>query len=265
MRSYLKMHALDFENSNGLPTIEEREEDWLIANAPGWAMFLTPRYDDGVSAGENWIYNPVSETDSGPRAGEIVLGSFPNGARSLRSSGDDFFNFFQTAKINPNEWSFFAVFSHAPSPLPQYLVRPSSSDPEGERIGLMIGCTASDGENVLVYKSYESGTGNPVRLSHPFNLGARTAPTLMMVTFSTERGLAIFDGGGRVATAPGDTLPLNSDTDGDNNLIIMQNVRGDHGPYGILNSDLSRPENAGHRRAIEEFLMRKYGIPLGPQ
>lgn len=269
MRNYLKMHGMAFPNSNGLPQIEEREEDVMIANAPTWALFLTPRYEDSVSVAENWVYNPVMEVDSSPSTGEVALGEFPNGSRSLYQTDDAIFNFFQTASIRPDEWTFFAVINPmprtSPSVVPQYIIRHSDFSPENEHTGLVVGMTGSTLTNLLVYKSFSAATNNPVRLSHAFNFADRGAPSLVMVTFSVERGLAIFDGGEQVAAAPEDKMPLDINTDGDNNLLCLQNCRGDYGPMGILNTDLSHPENTGHRRAIERFLMSKYGIPEGPQ
>ncbi|MGO2241128.1 MAG: hypothetical protein ACTH5D_05155 [Halomonas sp.] len=259
MRNYIKLHGYEFSNSNGLPVVQEREEDTFIGNAPGWSLFSTPRYEDSVSVSNNTVLNAVTGADSESRNGNIALGQFQNGQRSVRATDAAPVNYYQTVAINPDAWSFLAVI--APSEgggVPQYLVRHSTTDEVGDKTGLIIGWTGNTTETLLVYKSFINASGNPVRLSHVMNLAQRSTPTLICVTFSTERGLSIFDNGVLVATAPDDKTPLDIDIDGPRNLMFLQNTRGDYGPMGLLNTDFSAAENAGHRRAIEKFLMQKY-------
>lgn len=227
---------------------------------PGWVAYHDPDY-----ASEEFSLNRAQGVNDVARF-PLVFSEFGNGQKCF---GEDIagpgFAINMNVSLNPNAWTAFHVIQPVDGGSglgPAKLVRWNQAAQEGD-ITLDIGFNRVNIDPYIVYESPTdptSGSGE-TRLTYDGGLADRTIPTLMMTTFSIENGLQIFDNGSLVESATNDKRPLTQGLDGDQSFF--RNSRGRFGLAGILNTDLGAPENTGHRKAIERFVMQKYGIPQG--
>lgn len=267
MNSYFKFHGVKLDNPVGLPRHIERPEDILRA-IPEWAILCVPTYS---SVAENYTRNIANDgVRTNPRNNtDLSLSEFETGlglpAYDMQINAG--FNFFITPRqINPNEWSCFGVIFPIPntesgSTAPQRLIRPTVVDDNLR--GIHVGWNRVGMNNIIVYDNLGGASGNPQRLSYPIDLVDRTAPTLVLVTFSTDRGLRIWDNGQIGAVNTDDHTPIDEGIDGSpDSYIGLQNMRGQCGPFGVLSLDLSRPEYTGYRVMLEQFCRARYGVDV---
>lgn len=261
MIKYQRVHGVEINASSTLPRLQVTPEGLAMGGVPGWLALSHPEYtvDDlriRNIAQSGSFFNIRYSSEGG-----ISFGEMPGGQLSIRSMDEASVNYEVGVDLNPDQWTAFAVVKPVvvDQAYPQAIFRPEEESRAGDEVGLQFGMSPST-RTVAIYDNPTSGSGS-TRLEYTgVNLSQRDSPSLLMATFSLSRGLAIYDGGQVVAQNPNDTRPLELSVSGERNLQFMRNARGDFGISGILGVDLSEPVNNGHRRAIEKFLMTKYGI-----
>lgn len=239
--------------SAALGAIHFTPEGVAMGAVPGWKMFLDPSYMVSGAPRNRAVKQSVTTAPEGPitintfrSTQEAAFRMYNNtiGTRSIRG----------LPAVNPNRWSFFIPFS-LPSSTGLSLTEIFRSNvlSEAGELCLRIAMTAN-GDVVI----YEGTTVDRLRWTPAVSLV--DSPALLMFTFSTDGGLNIFANGVRVASAA-DFRPLTEGFGaGEWRMFGNSNTRCDAGMIGMLDLDLSTPENAGYRRAIEQFLMTKYGL-----
>lgn len=265
MIRYQKISGITLEGNAGLPRVQITPEGRAMGAVPGWSVFLDPSYSQ---INPQYIRNRAQ-----PDGNDLVSdGSFEydeingNTAFLMTNEAGGMAHRPQKGNIDPDRWTVFFVgadmVATKPTAIPR-IIAPVDDTLEG--VALNFGYN-STGAAIVLYEQAQFDPGNPIRLRYdPLTpLFVRESPTLIMATFSVERGINIFDGGSLVKSEPNDTRPLTIAI-GKEESRWFRFVRGKFGMCGLLNTDLSAPENTGHRRAIERFLMTKYGIPEGPQ
>lgn len=251
---------LDAEN---LPVINITPEGEAMGAVPGWGVYVDPKTnpDGGQTVRNQAIRNGNATQDSGSRV--VVLGDINGTPAFDHTSESGQFNVdLPVNGINPEAWSVFFALSSGSGPNVQTIFAERPAVAAGDGIGLNVALNAA-GTNVLVYEGTGTGTGQISRFDTTSVL-SNGVPSLIMVTFSTSRGFALYKNGQLVNSDDSDKRPL---TNSQNANAVRHGfaARGLQGDMGILNIDLGAPENTGHRRSIEKFLMDKYGIPQGPQ
>lgn len=189
--------------------------------------------------------------------GAYSFSSFPNGVLAFDYVRDpeDILRSLTSADINPDRWTVFVV--QRPDAAPgrtRELLRTIDGTPGGEfspRVGIN-----SANERASIYNSSSDST---LRLGYTPPVSYDNRTVLLMFTFSIERGLAIFENGELGASAPNDTQPFTFGY-GAGEVGWNRQMAGLVGMTGLLDIDLSAPENTGYRKSIENFLMDKYGI-----
>lgn len=264
MIKYQKIQGVKLSEATSLPNIVRTPEGVAMGAVPGWAVLLDPAY---VSISDNTVLNRargvVSSADNTLTFNDLPSGH-PAFFAGITGGSSSPINIDGTADINPSAWTVIYVGrpQENDSFIPRICIPKSGAS---EVMSLNIGL-AADTRSTNIYENSINVGGQPIRLSYEpsNNFSERDSATLLMYTFSEDRGLAIFDGGEKVAEDISDTRPLDFGTAaGEWGFGISLN--GWHGLYGLLNIDLGAPENTGHRRSIEKFLMDKYDIPEGPQ
>ncbi|WP_375058423.1 hypothetical protein [Zobellella sp. DQSA1] len=156
--------------------------------------------------------------------------------------------------FNPDAWSSFFVFNTDLTEAVggRELIRPLIVNTPGYAPRITI----RTGGQFAVYDS----NGN-VRLEAA-GVIQNNVTILMMATFSTRNGLKIFANGHQVAINSADKNPLDNQYHGGQFEMFRNSptTNTQLGICGVLDIDLGWPEHAGYRRAIERFLMDKYGI-----
>lgn len=251
---------------NSLPTVHQTPEGRAMAAIPGWKMLIDPDY--ATSTG---VRNRAAPSSVAPLpGGDLFLGEFENGAPAFAIPDDESGQIgapIPGCDINPEGFSFFWVVSDFAGQAGRHYVLRTLEQEEGVIAPSIAMVRFAEEDWVTVYEDSVNATGRPVRLNLTLTGSERltlSTPRLIMVTFSTAHGLSIYVDGEMKASDPSDTRPLNFGFNGDE-LAAFISLRAKMGMAGLLNIDLNAPENTGHRRAIEKFLMDKYGIPQGPQ
>ncbi|WP_193090871.1 hypothetical protein [Halomonas colorata] len=253
MRRYQMLQGVQVPNSN-LPSIEITPEGRAMGAIPFWNTLLDPDY-----VSDNKIRNRAIKAtlQNNEDPGTYTFSSFANGARAFNypSGSENLLRSLSSTDINPERWTVFVVQRpNSDAAQAREVLRSIDSAPADEFSPRMGINTANS--RASIYKSSSDAT---LRLGYtpPVNYNNRTV--LLMFTFSVERGLAIFEDGVLGAAAPNETQPF---TFGYQAGAVGWNrqMAGLVGMAGLLDADLSAPENAGYRRSIERFLMTKYGI-----
>lgn len=261
MIKYQKVNGVSLSDDTGLTKIPVSDEGRAMGSVPGWQVLFDPSY-----AVDGRIRNRAQPGDNElPIVGPMPI-SERDGQDIFDQESDPLIARHSKGAVNPNAWSvFWCGRADVVSGAVPRIVAPVENDYEEEEDFVLNVGTASDGYTVNIYQ--QSGfVTNTIRLGYQPNtsLGNRTEFSLLMATFSTDGGLKIYDGGELVASDPSDTTPLNAALE-PGAFRWWRFMRGQWGMSGLLNIDLGAPENTGHRRAIEKFLMAKYDIPEGPQ
>lgn len=254
MLRYQKLTGVTLSNTVGLPTIAPRPED-VMATIPGWVSLIDP---DFVAADGKTVRNRAL-----PRSHAVAVNASINtedwgsGQRAFGRNGTTVSpSTYSTGAIDPTQFSFFMPIKRyqALSSAQRMLCnRPSLVDVGDIAPHCEIG---SGGQQLWVRPFHWSGVTQAARMTvtHDF-----TQPTLVMLTFSVARGLAVWANGSLIGENRDDKRPLTK-AFGSGDWGSMWSTDMLMGMHGVLNVDLSAPENAGHRRTIEGYLMQKYGI-----
>ena len=260
MIKYQKIQGVELTEVSSLPKIEQTPEGLAMGGIPSWVAFVDPNY---VVESPGQVRNRAIPNAMGSATSDVATGNFANGEISFDHTEDPFNLTLPVNGIDNNTWSAFFVANVEGGSGIQRIFRSSPTLEEGEGVGLNVAFNIS-GDRIIVYEPSDSSSGQTQRLSYTGGFDEIDRAQLFMVTFSTTHGLKIYVDGELVASEPGDKAPLTNGHEV-SNLLMYRSTRGDYGMGGLLNIDLGASENTGHRRAIEKFLMDKYGIPQGPQ
>lgn len=269
MIKYQRISGVSISEGAELPSITSTPEGRAMGAVPGWQAMIDPAYSNPLelsalnrATGDQCPVTVISSMTIGQMSG--------NPSFDLRSSDDSKRAFINPNGVNldPNRWTVFSVVNYGAKPPEavsggQWIIRAANTDVPPDSLYLSVAVPNGTGNAFYVQ---EGSTGSPERIVGNLSpsLLERNTPTLLMATFSVERGLTIYDNGKQIARNESDTRPLTYALEG-SELRFFQEGYSEYGMSGVINQDLSAPENTGHRRAIEKFLMTKYDIPEGPQ
>ena len=163
--------------------------------------------------------------------------------------------------INPNEWTFFAVMK------PTYNSNSNQAfrfvrtllDTAMSTVYLMM---SANGRTLNFYKEYAGGTP---RTTYTFpaeqGLADLNHPSIVMFSFSTEKGCAIRVNGKTVTTTLTEAGKI-PQTEGLNagGWDWFRNANGSFYAWGGFNIDLTRSDNIEYLEALESYFMNKYEI-----
>lgn len=167
--------------------------------------------------------------------------------------------------INPNEWTFFFVAKPIVNTNAGLIFRFVRTLNESSLNTIFLALSSST-KTLSLYREYGGGTP---RTSYATETGQELAnlphPSLVMFSFSTEKGCEIRVNGKKVAstlTEAGKIPMTEGITKG--NWDWFRNASGDYYAWGGLNTDLTRVVNTKHLEALESYFMNKYSIPVMP-
>lgn len=257
MIRYQKLQGVSVDSGSSLPSIHITPEGKAMGAVPGWQMLIDPDYMVSGAPRNRALPNSITLSNR-----HIGLGSFPNGQASLHidTPTDGAATITpQDVAFNKDEWSVFVVIrDDAEQTSDTTLFRSITDAPRGSlsvRIGIGSTGVVGGDRSLTVWEG-----STTARLSYVPEKIFAGRTVLHMVTFSIRDGLAMFSNGEKVASKPSDKRPLDQGDSAGEWRFRATNVVADVGMMGVLSVDLSQPENTGHRRAIEKFLMAKYGI-----
>lgn len=251
----------------GLRKHNPSEFERVFGDVPNLSILVAPEFADGMQALN--LAKPF-DTALEDYQRQIDFTTFPNSAPAFdaRFSTPDRIRFIPLqGGVDPRRWTAFAVVMPivpSAAAIPK-LFRPNLAFNDETALCLNVGWFSS-GNTITIHETAATTEGQPLRLSFvpTTSLTARAAPSLLMFTFSTERGLRIFDGGEEVAVDEADTRPLTAMIN-PGEITMFHNFHGRAGISGLVNTDLSAPENTPHLDRVTDFLLAKYGIPAGSQ
>lgn len=264
MLNYQVIHGVNIPNATGLKAIKRTPEGAAMGGIPGWQVMIDPAYSKpselaalNRASGDQCPVTAISSMTIGQMAG--------NPSFDLRSS-DTSKRFFINpigANVDPDRWTVFSVINYADKAAGgasggQWIARAAESNVIDGELILSVAVPRSGGSTFYVQ---EAGGGSAERVVGNMTpaLIDRSTPTLLMATFSVERGLTLYDNGRQIERNESDKRPLTHALEG-SELRFFQEGYSEYGLSGVINNDLSAPENEGFRRAMERFLMQKYGI-----
>lgn len=257
MIKYQRIAGITLPTDTGLPTVNRTAEGVAMGAIPGWSIMFDPAYATPAS-----LRNRAQPDNNIPvTTGALAAGTI-NAQPSINITSDTLVGGAGEIKgaLNPDAISGFAVLGGlGSSPVNRhYIFRPNIQQSD-------VICPAFAFVNVsgqasaVIYENSVSQPGQPQRLSYRFDAFLQPAPHLVMWTASIENGVSIWIDGIQRAVNADDKRAMNFGlAAGDIGSFV--GARGNFGHAGLLNIDLAAPENTGHRRAIERFMMQKYGI-----
>lgn len=272
MKKFIKIDGVDFSDTP-LPSVGITPEGEAMGYIPGWSFMADPDFltiPGSSSPGElttldrvNGVMVP-SQRSSPPIPEKTTI----NGQTFIDLVGGQAVLVYDPqVDINQDEWTIWAVLAPTDesNAAANFIVggKGESGDFESGEISPALAYSQVTG-NVVLYEwgGFSSSSGNvgPTRILAEVGLDRDgETPALVVATFSTALGLRIRVNGSLAASEPGDTRPFDAKFEADE-YRCWRSFRGKQGMVGIIGNDLSKPENSGYRRAIEEFLMNKYGI-----
>lgn len=259
MIKYMKINGVTLKDS-ALPQVTLTPEGRAMGAAPGWAVMLDPTYisipvgfsgDTALNRASGRMISATKDSTSP----EIVQ---ENGNPMILAEGNNYLQTLGDVDINPEEWTVFSVIKGIEiSGRPRNFIVISEPGNSDSGISLSISYSSQTGQ-LIVYEYDDDVSGMPQRL--PVDAGLIDGSIkLVMVTFSVRDGLRAYVNGELMGHEPNDRRPLTHGYQA-GEYRMHRKFRGYYGITGILNADLGKAENTGHRRDIEKFLMAKYGI-----
>lgn len=258
MINYMKVNGVTLKDS-ALPQVTITPEGRAMGAAPGWAVMIDPAY---ITLPVGYSGDTALNRVSGRMISATQDGTFPeivqeNGNPMILAEGSNYLQTLGDADIDPEEWTVFSVIRGLEVARARNFIVLSEPGDSGSGISLSISYSANSGE-LIVYEYDDNVSGMPQRLSVDAGF-LDGSIKLVMVTFSVRDGLRAYINGELVGYEPNDRRPLTHGYQA-GEYRMHRHFRGYYGMTGILNADLGKAENTGHRRAIEKFLMAKYGI-----
>lgn len=258
MRKHMKYHGINIENNNGLPVVAP-SPDISMASLPDgyWNLLIDP--DNIIPSPPAAMNRATGDMRQNMDNDNISLTQFPNGATAFSSRAETSIRFSSDQEINGSGWTVFVVLQQLNLFVGvEDLFNSRAPDASSPGRSLRVSIVQS-GREIVVYEHGGRVLGGTQLLTHVGDYRDRNEPTLLMVTFSEERGLAIFDNGVQVAYAPDEREPLRANT-APGEWWAFENARSNYGLTGQLNADLGLPRNTLYRKLIEQHLASKYGI-----
>lgn len=246
MRSILVLDGVSLPHATGRPVVSLTPADKAIAHIPGWQMLVDPDYIVSGKARNLALPNNIT----GHYGSNFTTGTFANGERAFDLSED--------RRILPNiafpteAWTFFAVAKPSTSDIGQRYVSAVNESSSPSVIEPSLGLTAGAGG----VRTWSRGISD-ARASVSMSLADQEV--YIMWTGSTRDGLRIYINGVELDHNASATEPFNKNS-GPGEWRCLYGVRGLVGMMGLLSIDLGWTENTGYRRALDRFLMSKYGI-----
>ncbi|AUC26145.1 hypothetical protein A9493_01195 [Klebsiella pneumoniae] len=166
----------------------------------------------------------------------------------------------QNASINPEAFTFFGVFQNAQlgkssAPRPLFYPTVAADDTTKRQVRVML---TRDTGTFAVY-SGEPSAATRIAGYTSLDLVNMQAPKIFAATFSTTSGWGLHINGVEVARNAQSMTPVNSAYNAGEWCFYRENY-GLAGMSGLINRDLSLPENAGFMNALHKFLLNKYSI-----
>lgn len=261
-RFYQKITGL--ANVSG-PSVGLLPEDEALGYIPDWALFLDPDYLVGTGAGGG-LYNRVDNARLTNRASEtgaaaaVPVGVLPgSGLPAFAPSSSAVMSITSPVPINRDRWTFFTVGQYETSGNSQHLAVSMEANVAADPgINPRVGATPSANELVVwTYGAYGDQSERRRIGSGALLLTSRVS--LLLWSFSIERGLTLRANGAEVKRAANDRRPLTAGYLA-NQWRLFAFMRGKFGMTGLINRDLTSPENAAHLASLEGFMMQRYSL-----
>lgn len=253
MIRYTRVDGLSLGADSGLPAINISQDGQRIGSIPGWNTLLTPDSKQGNEPRNRVVGGQyLTAAFSNP----LSAGEFPNGALSFDRNNTN--RFTGLTNINKSAWTFFIVvhqrtIATAGIDFLQGILAESTPGLRSPRLALN-----NDATDFALYE--EAGTTNAVARLELTSFVGRTA--LLMATYSDGNGVNLYENGAVGASNPSAESFEELDRSGQyywlNGFTVDR--AADVGHAGLLDIDMSRPENAGHRRVLENYMFELYGI-----
>lgn len=266
MTTFQTIHGLKLAGSNGQKSIVRTPEGRAFGSLPNRAVLNTYREEfiaeNGLGVRNRAMPDTVAEDNY---TGHFYqFGTFPNGAEGFDAGADPDTNPLSvsgTVDIDPERWSMFFVYyqENGGYSARQLMVSPvdeGTDDVVTPHIGV-----GSDLKFINVYENNNLSSGQPTRASYSVPAEERTPIRYVMVTFSVEHGVSLYYNGKLVDSDETDKRPLDTSYKA-GEYQILRRTDGILGTAGIYNMDLSAPENAGYRAAIDEYVKNHFGAAV---
>lgn len=246
MFHFLQIQGFSLPSTSPAPAVERTPEGRALGHIPGWRLLIDPDYIDNGRAlerkGGALTANENDPQETTTLAGQTAF-DLSEGAREI----------IPPQPFNPTEWSVFAVARPQTSGVYQRIVAPRG--PATITVPTVRFGYSSNGQTFTATEYNGGETTISYAPTQPYV--GRTV--LSILTFSTRDGIRYFENGQIAQHNDQYKKALEGGYLADE-WVFFWGLRGAAGMCGVLDIDLGWPEHAGYRRAIERFLMQKYGI-----
>lgn len=256
MYQYLKIPGLVV--GDAAPAADLLPEDIAMGHIPDWLCLFDPEYASDGGAYDRARPPVLAEVDSSPNHG-IPRSVFPNGQPAFNPTSSAFTSWNADVAFPRDAWTVFAVVRTASGSTgsAQFFVGPKQASPESSPIPA-VGLS-QDNAHFRVWAHGSAVPAGAARIGYTPSVGFLNRTALLMATFSIRDGLRLFENGVQVAANAADKAPIAA-TYAPGEWNFLRFTRGLYGMTGVLSRDLGQAENAPYRKAIETFLLTKYGI-----
>ena len=255
MLKYAKIEGM--VGDENLPGLNLSEMDLKIGNVPNWKILLDPDYTKEASYLNRCTGIDCFDIDGSPMTPNIVNESGNSFARygdgdnpriqcdvALPSDKISIFGVLRPALKSSNNRFTLITSNSAIEPIPQ-LNFGFSGDLK------TLGVSTRGNTN--------GGNENYMRISYSPEVSFENRLVYIMMTFSTENGLVLYENGEKVAENKDDTRPfVLSDTS--DLYTMLRGICGDVGICGVVGDDLSLKKNMQYKESIDAFLKGKYNM-----
>lgn len=250
MTVILPLPGVVVPSSLALPTVQVDEISRALGGVPGWKVLGDPAFSSGSQ-----VRNRARRNQQMPSAQPLIAATI-NGQPAWDASANSGPRITPGVGMSPNEWSFFfAIRTPAAGASGGREILRSLATPSGAGIAPRVTIRTGGQIAMIAQDTSDLRVNGP---TIPDNL-----PFVGMATFSVRDGCRMYINGVLAAANANDKRPLTSDFASGEYGVLRGSSAGltmTCGIFGILDIDLGQPENAGHRRAINMFLMQKYQI-----
>ncbi|QIC70751.1 hypothetical protein [Acinetobacter indicus] len=253
MITVMKVHAKT--GASNIGKYEVSEAGKALAHIPNWGML----YDaDFYQSQATEILNRVSGSHSQIASGYEVTATTPKMLEKTGGAGSGSVVAVGDYDIDPKNWTFFIVLkpNNNTEPSAFRFIRKTIAD-----TGFSIYCAVSEDTQTLTIFRNSSGSLPLARVTLEQPLSDLTHASLVVFSFSEERGSTIRCNGEQVAagTTPTGKTPASGGFKA-GEWDMMRNANGEFGAWGGLNIDLTLEENEQYLTELEQYFMNKYNI-----